>query len=968
MHSNSSEPEPQTGDRTPSVLAVLLLLLPLLTPLALTAGTMEVQAQGPPPVGDWDVSGDESLSDTEVVVTGNISVPFGATLKLDNVTVIMNCSFNGEFNFTVGLGGKLVMRNSTIRPADLFQFRRYNFLLRIGSIAEIYDSQLVAIGAGNLSVPSTLGLYVETSGATIANCNFTRVNLLYLAAGIVVAPLASPKIEGNRFSGVYLTGISLILGSNALIKGNEVLACGVGLLSLASAPTVVDNDFHSNLVAMQFSSGSATLRDNTIRNNIVNGIGTDDVDLNMQDDVFIDNANDMTLNQSSLLAQRMRTRGTGGGISIDGSGPESVRIEDSVLGVESPEALTINDSTVHLVNTTFDRDNVLLPTEVSHLHVWWYLNISVSKLSGDPAAGATINVLDVDNSTVYQGQADADGEVVSIDVEEYEQTGTNRTFYTPHTVKATLDQISGSVAADIDRTRWVNLTLDDINPQVTITEPEEGLLTNSSTVAFRGTASDADGISVVEYKLASGPWSPANGTTEWNFTIDLDDGDHLVQVRAADPTGNTGVAKVNVTVDTISPILLIMTPKDGTITNKTPIDVEGRTEAGALLQLAGGVNITVAPDGGFAFQQDLSEGTNIIGLTATDAAGNDITASVTVTLDTVPPVLNVTAPRDGLITNSSAVRVEGTAEDAGGNVTVTINGLPVEVDAGGGFSAEFLLSDGEHTFAISATDRAGNSVAIGRTVVVDTTPPELEVEYPEDGLLTNTPLVPVRGRADTSDVDIGALEAEPLQSTGGWWLIDELYPLVEGRNDIVVAARDEAGNTASVTIVVTLDTIPPLINVTEPLDGYKTHKDQITIMGTTEPGAVISVNGIPVTDTDGSFSIPFTLVMGQNAIVINVTDEAGNSDQMTLTVTRERKETEPTTIDSTYSLLFLVLVIAAVAVFMLAYKLARHKKDEDQGTDDEADGGRGGGEGQDEELKEGREEEDGQEEETREEE
>lgn len=52
-------------------------------------------------------------------------------------------------------------------------------------------------------------------------------------------------------------------------------------------------------------------------------------------------------------------------------------------------------------------------------------------------------------------------------------------------------------------------------------------------------------------------------------------------------------------------------------------------------------------DQAFSAQVTLDEGDNAITVVAVDRAGNRATASVTVGLDTVPPVLVITSPRDG---------------------------------------------------------------------------------------------------------------------------------------------------------------------------------------------------------------------------------------------------------------------------------------------------------------------------------
>ena len=49
--------------------------------------------------GDWDVSGEESYTDEIIVLTGNLTVLNGGDLTFNNVTLMMNNSFdNGVYN------------------------------------------------------------------------------------------------------------------------------------------------------------------------------------------------------------------------------------------------------------------------------------------------------------------------------------------------------------------------------------------------------------------------------------------------------------------------------------------------------------------------------------------------------------------------------------------------------------------------------------------------------------------------------------------------------------------------------------------------------------------------------------------------------------------------------------------------------------------------------------------------------
>jgi len=56
--------------------------------------------------GDWDVTGIESRANETIVLTGNLTIHSGGNLTFRNVTLKMNCSFNGEFHIEVLSGGE----------------------------------------------------------------------------------------------------------------------------------------------------------------------------------------------------------------------------------------------------------------------------------------------------------------------------------------------------------------------------------------------------------------------------------------------------------------------------------------------------------------------------------------------------------------------------------------------------------------------------------------------------------------------------------------------------------------------------------------------------------------------------------------------------------------------------------------------------------------------------------------------
>ncbi len=141
--------------------------------------------------------------------------------------------------------------------------------------------------------------------------------------------------------------------------------------------------------------------------------------------------------------------------------------------------------------------------------------------------------------------------------------------------------------------------------------------------------------------------------------------------------------------------------------------------------VTGGYNISYTP------KTALSDGAHTVTVAVTDNDGNtSSTASRSFTVDTVAPVLNVTTPAAGLITNQTSGTVAGTTSDITSSpvtLTIKVNGNSVgavTVESNGGFSKAVTYTEGNNTVVITATDSAGKTTSVTRTVTVDTVPPE----------------------------------------------------------------------------------------------------------------------------------------------------------------------------------------------------------------------------------------------------
>jgi RHS repeat-associated protein len=196
------------------------------------------------------------------------------------------------------------------------------------------------------------------------------------------------------------------------------------------------------------------------------------------------------------------------------------------------------------------------------------------------------------------------------------------------------------------------------------------------------------------------------------------------------------------------------------------------------------------------------------------------------------------------------------------------------------------LPEGEVLVAATVRDLLGNtSESAAVTLIIDTTAPEITLDFPRPDHLTNESSLTVRGKlGEAGTLDIGGT-AVPLD---GALSFEYAATLEEGDNTFTFTAQDAAGNTSVLLLTVILDTLPPAapvlpnITVSAPQDG------QVTVTGaagSVEPGARVVITnprtGQSVTVTanaDGSFTAQIDARSG-DALRIHAQDAADNASE-----------------------------------------------------------------------------------------
>jgi len=262
---------------------------------------------------------------------------------------------------------------------------------------------------------------------------------------------------------------------------------------------------------------------------------------------------------------------------------------------------------------------------------------------------------------------------------------------------------AGDFAGNLATTAW-SFSIDTTAPRLDISSPTPGLVTSAATVTVAGQTEPGASVSI------GGSGVFVDGAGAFSASVTLIQGTNTIDVSATDALGNTAATSLTVVSDSTAPAVSLLRSSAGLLTSKDLTVVSGVVSEASSLTVAG-IPAMVHADGSFEVPVSLTEGSNSIAIVATDAAGNQGSASLTVTRDTTPPTLTM----DALPTevSSATVTVGGSVESSVSFVTV--NGQPVTVTAGR-YSTSVALSFGSNVIFVEATDAAGNTATTSQAV------------------------------------------------------------------------------------------------------------------------------------------------------------------------------------------------------------------------------------------------------------
>lgn len=285
---------------------------------------------------------------------------------------------------------------------------------------------------------------------------------------------------------------------------------------------------------------------------------------------------------------------------------------------------------------------------------------------------------------------------------------------------------------------------------------------------------------------------------------------------------------------------------------------DGRTDAGSL-----------ATDGAYRVE--------IVAAGAMRSATQNVSAQV----DTQPPVIQIANLPDGMQVNKQTLTLEGITEP-GAIIFVGGSAQPIRVDNTGRFSFQYKLNDGDNAIDVQATDAAGNTTRIRRTVGLITDPPDIELTRPLDNEWTNQQILTVEGKTRpgaTLEINNQTVKINPDGTFQHQLILDQ------GDTNLHIVATDSVGNIATIDRVVHLKmgASPIQLNVN---DGAIVADPNLQLVGKVEPGSQVTVNGQAVAvSVLGDFQVIAPLNAGDNLINVEARDQAGNVSTLARRVT-----------------------------------------------------------------------------------
>ncbi|MCK5252084.1 MAG: hypothetical protein KAQ96_04010, partial [Thermoplasmata archaeon] len=325
-----------------------------------------------------------------------------------------------------------------------------------------------------------------------------------------------------------------------------------------------------------------------------------------------------------------------------------------------------------------------------------------------------------------------------------------------HKVAITAIDRAGNVFA-----MTVSISMDPVAPNIDVTYPRlhKDYWFNTSRIRVQGNVSDPGLSQWFTVWVNDNEVEVPGGVLD--VTLDMEEGEHIIEIRALDQAGHTSKAQRRVRVDATPPELIIVSPDQNEFfTEEIKVNLQGEVVEENLEGLTLNSMPMATLQGLFTSALAIDEGENVFLIEAKDSAGNTAVRRLVITKDLTPPQYTTEETiLDGELKDVGGKNYATTSGDAVPRLEIVftvsehtivraLDGLG-QAEGEGRVKLTISLVEEENSVTFILVDLAGNSApSFTYRVTLDTTPPEIVIQGAGGTVKTKDSTHWLRGRVE----------------------------------------------------------------------------------------------------------------------------------------------------------------------------------------------------------------------------
>ncbi len=433
--------------------------------------------------------------------------------------------------------------------------------------------------------------------------------------------------------------------------------------------------------------------------------------------------------------------------------------------------------------------------------------------------------------------------------------------------------------------------------------------TNLSPLSLRGTAASDSKITVLGGESpAATPVDPRTGTFQLSVPLPAN-AESQLRIYATNAGGlglPSAPAEATVLHDNRAPAVHVTLPSPASFIRgsvevggeATETMLEGEAWSGiATLTLQQGESpLTTTPNGApdsplphrtsaVWHTAVVPDGPHVLTATAADRAGNAASESITVTVDNTPPAVSLSTPGiTGTASGVVAVTVAGSDDTSGLELlTFLVDGIVRQASSASPLTFLLdtrVLAAGQHLFTATASDRAGNTATVSRSITVQNL--LVRITEPSQGATVASGQVLVRGTVEAAGAEVGiVINGVPAAVVGTTF--SALVPVTPDTTSLTAVATLISGDsaTSSLSLTIAAAPTPPVLLDAFPVGGASPLRVTFSVQNNTGRPRVsfeLDFDGDGVADfTSAAFTEPQTTYSSQGLFLarLRATDDQG---------------------------------------------------------------------------------------------